>query len=182
MIKFSGRTLSRLLRRFFKEINAPYRLTITNEESMSEALTVQLTKKSVYVFMSTVFVLIILLFSSLVLFTPLKYYIPGVNQNVSREKLIQLQKLADSLGKLNTIREAYIFNLIKVANGDLKDERDTVELSDRQIQQATQQNLNRIDHASRYDYLKSLYKDSTSAQETGVKDSSQKRTKFKEKN
>ncbi len=182
MIKISGGNIYSIFRRFFKKINAPYRLTVTNEETMSEALTMHLTKKSVYIFLSTVFVLIFLLLTALFLLTPLRFYIPGTNNNVSRTKLMQLQKLSDSLVKINNIREQYIFNLINVANGNISSKNDTSKLSGKQIELATQQNLSKIDHASKYDYLKALQNDSTESVESVMKDTLQKKKKFKEKN
>lgn len=182
MIKISGGNLWRILRRFFKKVNAPYRLVVTNEENMSEALSMQLTKKSVYIFFSTFIVAIFLLLSALFLLTPLRFYIPGTNNNVSRTKLMQLQLVADSLEKINTIREQYILNLIQVANGAVSKEYDSTTLSQAQINAATQLNLSKIDHASKYDYLKTIKKDSTENDESMGKDSLQKTDKIKEKN
>jgi hypothetical protein len=182
MLKVSGGNIYRILSRFFRKINAPYRLTVINEETMSEALTVHLTKKSIYIYLSSGFVLIFLLLSSLFLFTPLRYYIPGANTNVSRTKLIQLQKLSDSLTTLNSIREKYIYNLINIANGNLTALVDSTSLTAKQIELAKQQNLNKIDHASKYDYLKTIKKDSANLVEEVQKDTSQKRENFKEKN
>lgn len=182
MIKISGGNIYGILRRFFKKINAPYRMTIINEETMSEALTVHLTKKSVYLFLSTFLVLIFILLTLLFLFTPLRYYVPGNNNNVARSKLMQLQRLSDSLEKINAIREQYIFNLLNVANGHVSEPFDSSTLSEKQIQLANEQNLNKIDHASKYDYLKSIKKDSLESDEMVGKDTLQKTSQFKEKN
>ncbi|MBK7762094.1 MAG: hypothetical protein IPI46_01820 [Bacteroidetes bacterium] len=183
MMKISGGNLFGLIKRFFKRVNAPYRLTVVNKETMEEALIIHLTKKSLYIFLSTILVILFILLTSLILFTPLRYYIPGGNINsVSRKQLIQLKKLSDSLEKINRVRETYILNLMEVANGNVSQLRDTVNLSEKEIVAALHNNLNKIDHAERYNYMKSLGKSTDSLIHNGVKDTIQKRTRFNKKN
>ncbi len=182
MLKISSGNIYGILRRFFKKINAPYRLSVTNEETMAEALSIHLTKKSVYILLSTLIVLMFLLLSSLFLFTPLRFYIPGANDNVSRTKLMQLQHVSDSLVKINIAREQYINNLISISNGHISGKQDSSMLSEKQIELAAQQNLNKIDHASKYDYLKSLNQDSVNTDSAPVKEPNQKKKKVKKKN
>ncbi|HNF71840.1 MAG TPA: hypothetical protein PLP34_05475, partial [Chitinophagaceae bacterium] len=155
-MKISTGNLKGLFLRFFKRWNAPYRLTIVNKESMEEALIIHLTKKSLYIFLSSVFVSLFLLFAVILLYTPLRYYIPGSNlDGVTRKELIRLKKLSDSLEKINQIREAYVYNLMEVANGKIRNERDTNRLSNREIERAEFQNENRVDRAGKYQYLRS---------------------------
>ncbi|GBL35622.1 hypothetical protein EMGBS15_12170 [Filimonas sp.] len=135
-----------------------------------------------YIFLSTLIVLIFLLLTSLFLFTPLKFYIPGANTNVSRAKLMQLQQLADSIEKINLVREEYIKNLIRVSNGDVSVKQDSSQLSEKEIELANRQNINKIDHASKYDYIKSLEQDSASGNSALVKDTVQKKKKVNKKN
>lgn len=180
MMKISGGNLFGLIKRFFKRVNAPYRLTVVNKETMEEALIVHLTKKSLYIFLSTILVILFLLLTSLILFTPLRYYIPGGNVNsVSRKELIKLKKLSDSLVEINTVREKYILNLLEVTNGNVSALRDTNLLSDKEILAASNNNLKKIDHAGRYDYMKSSGKGTDSLIHNGVKDTIQKKTRIK---
>ena len=171
MIKISGASFMKIVLQFFRKINAPYKLVVMNEETMSEAMSIQLTKKSVYVLFSSLFVLMFLLFSAIILFTPLKYYIPGNNQNVSRAKMLKVQRLADSLQIINQKREQYLFNLIMIANGRVSSPTDTTRLSAAEIEQANGQNDQKIDKANRYNYLKTVRKDSTKTEEPVNKDS-----------
>jgi len=147
-------TVSTILRHFFKKLNAPYRLSITNTASMEESFSFQLTKKSVYLFLTSLFVGIFIFFSLIIFFTPVKYYVPGLQQNSNRKELFKLQNLADSLIKVNKLREGYVYNLLKVVNGGYDTARDTTMLSEDAIKAATAINENKIDRASRYDYLK----------------------------
>ena len=127
---------------------------VTNDETMQEAMVIHLTKRSVYLFLSAFLVALFLMFSILIFFTPIRYYIPGYNRDISRERLKALQILGDSLGKLNTIREQYVLNLMQVAQGDHAWKKDTQRLSEKEIRAARLENDNRVDRASRYDYLK----------------------------
>jgi hypothetical protein len=113
-----------------------------------------------------------LLFSILIFFTPLKYYVPGNNnKEVSRKTLIQLQQLSDSVTKLNSLQEKYIYNLLQITNGNSTFLRDTNLLNQREINQAMIQNTNQIDRASRYDYLKNQKPDTNVDKSVHKKDS-----------
>ncbi len=154
-------TLSGIIRRFFKKMNALYVLTIVDAESMTESISFHLTKKSVYIFLASLFMSIFILFSVLIFFTPLKYYVPGNQGNASRKELLKLRNLSDSLITVNKLREGYVFNLLKVVNGSFGGSRDTLALSDNEIKNAQRSNDSKIDRASRYDYLKNQKLDST---------------------
>jgi hypothetical protein len=121
MLKITEGNLRKSLKSIFKRMNAPYKIIVVNEVTLLEAMTIHLTKKSLFILISSLFVGLFILFSGLIFFTPLKYYIPGNNNNtISRSKLIQIQRTADSLAKLNAQQELFIFNLLHVANGNLK--------------------------------------------------------------
>lgn len=173
MLKVSEGNLLKSLSGIFRRMNSSYRITLVNEESMQESLTVHLTKKSLFVLVSGLFVGLFLLFSLLIFFTPLKYYVPGNNQgSISREKMIALQRTADSLLLMNRHQEQFIFNLLNVANGKVATEpRDTQPLSKTAIQQASLQNAGQIDRASRYAYLKNQVADSNVDKSVYKKDS-----------
>jgi|694.fasta_scaffold42899_7 hypothetical protein len=161
MFHFSKGSLTKALKQMFRRLNAPYKLSIINEQNLQESITILLTKKSLYIFVSSLFVAFFLLFSVLTLFTPLKYYLPGFKNDISRKEMIRLQKLSDSLLILHTQQEQFIFNLIQVSNGGYIKTKDTQRLSQKEISLANQLNGSRIDRASRYDYLKSIKRDSS---------------------
>ncbi len=172
MLKITGGSLLKSLKRIFKQINSVYRVNIINEETMQEALTLHLTKKSVFIVLSSMFISMFLLFSILIFFTPLKYYVPGNNnKEVSRKTLIQLQQLSDSVTKLNSLQEKYIYNLLQITKGNSSFLRDTNLLNQREINQAMIQNTNQIDRASRYDYLKNQKPDTNVDKSVHKKDS-----------
>jgi hypothetical protein len=67
----AGSTLKRLRNR--------YRLVVMNDDNYEEVVTFKLSRLSVYIMLSTIFVLLVGLTVALIVFTPLKYYIPGTN-------------------------------------------------------------------------------------------------------
>ena len=84
----AGTTLQRLRNR--------YRLVVMNDDTYEEVVTFRLSRMSVYIVLSTIFVLLTGLTVALIVFTPLKYYIPGTNTDYrSATELRQLKYKAD---------------------------------------------------------------------------------------
>ncbi|HZH95279.1 MAG TPA: hypothetical protein VEY06_05305, partial [Flavisolibacter sp.] len=87
----AGSTLQRLRNR--------YRLVVMNDDTYEELVTFKLSRMSVYIALSTVFVLLIGLTVALIVFTPLKYYIPGYGSVGIGREYRQLKYVTDSLEK-----------------------------------------------------------------------------------
>ena len=116
----AGSTLKRLRNR--------YRLVVMNDDTYEEVVTFKLSKLSVYIGLSTIFVVLVGLTVALIVFTPLKYYIPGYdNLRVGREYR-QMKYRVDSLEKEVSFQARYIDNIKKVLNGDAATSLDTTEL------------------------------------------------------
>lgn len=116
----AGSTLLRL--------NNRYRLVVMNDDTYEEVVTFRLSRLSVYVMLSTIFVLLVGLTVALIVFTPLKYYIPGYgNVKVDREYR-QLKYVTDSLEKQVSYQSQYIEGLRKVMTGNMEVRRDTTQL------------------------------------------------------
>ena len=174
MLKVTEGSLLKSAKRMFKKMNAPYKATITNEETLQEAITIHLTKKTVFFLISSLFILLFMLFSSLIFFTPLKYYVPGNNKGeIARKDLFRLKRMSDSLMTLNQQQENYIANLLNVINGNIKPTLDTQRLTKSAIQQASIQNINQIDRASKYEYLRNQKPDTNVDKSVYKKDSIQ---------
>ncbi|MCG9900266.1 MAG: hypothetical protein MUE72_11330 [Chitinophagaceae bacterium] len=95
-----------------------YRLVIMNDDTYEEVITFRLSRLSVYVAMSTIFVLMIVFTTALIMFTPLKYYIPGYGSQESRSALQVLKIRTDSLEHSIRQKDMYLENVKKVLNGD----------------------------------------------------------------
>ncbi|MGB3005731.1 MAG: hypothetical protein WBC06_04425 [Chitinophagaceae bacterium] len=96
----AGSTLRRLRNR--------YRLVVMNDDTYEEVVTFKLSRLSVYVMLSTIFVLLVGLTVALIVFTPLKYYIPGATTDykaVSEQR--QLKYKADAALKEVMLLQQY---------------------------------------------------------------------------
>jgi ATP/ADP translocase len=80
MLKITEGNLRKSLKSIFKRMNAPYKIIVVNEVTLLEAMTIHLTKKSLFILIPSLFVGLFMLFSGLIFFTPLKHYIPGNNK------------------------------------------------------------------------------------------------------
>lgn len=60
-----------------KRLRNKYRLVVMNEDTYEEVVKFKLNRLSVYIALSTLFVLLVGLTVALIVFTPLKYYLPG---------------------------------------------------------------------------------------------------------
>lgn len=116
----AGTTLKRLRNR--------YRLVIMNDDTYEEVVTFRLSRMSVYIAFSTVFVLLVGLTVALIVFTPLKYYIPGYGSASIGREYRQLKYVTDSLEKQVQYQDRYISDLKKVLSGDMAVTLDTTQL------------------------------------------------------
>ena len=116
----AGTTLTRLRNR--------YRLVILNDDTYEEVVTFRLSRLSVYIALSTVFVLLTGLTVALIVFTPLRYYVPGYgNANLGREYR-QLKYVTDSLEKQVSWQAQYIDGIRKTLAGNTDVKMDTTNL------------------------------------------------------
>jgi len=113
-----------------------YRLVIMNDDTYEEVATFRLNRLSVYIASCTVFVVLVGLTVALIVFTPLKYYIPGYGDQSERRQMIKMKIRADSLEQQLLYRDAYWENVRKVLNGD-DPGKDTAVLSLPQLEQST---------------------------------------------
>lgn len=116
----AGTTLKRLRNR--------YRLVIMNDDTYEEVVTFRLSRMSVYIASSTIFVLLVGLTVALIVFTPLKYYIPGYGSASIGREYRQLKYVTDSLEKQVQYQDRYISDLKKVLSGDMAVTLDTTKL------------------------------------------------------
>jgi len=111
-----------------KRLRNRYRLVVMNDDTYEEVVTFKLSKLSVYIALSTIFVVLVGLTVALIVFTPLKYYIPGYDDLRVGREYRQMKYRVDSLEKEVSYQARYIDNIKKVLNGDAAISLDTTEL------------------------------------------------------
>jgi len=116
----AGSTLRRLRNR--------YRMVVMNDDTYEEVVTFKLSRLSVYIALSTVFVLLVGLTVALIIFTPLRYYIPGYASQQSGRELRQVKIGTDSVERQMNYNEQYMENIRKVLKGDIPVKLDTATL------------------------------------------------------
>lgn len=113
----AGNTLRRLRNR--------YRLVVMNDDTYEEVVTFKLSRLSVYVVLSSIFVLLVGVTVALIVFTPVKYYIPGYGSARTDRQYRQLKYSYDSLDKATALQTQYLQSLQKVFAGNASVSLDT---------------------------------------------------------
>src|SRR6185369_13888694 len=116
----AGSTLKRLRNR--------YRLVVMNDDTYEEVVTFKLSRLSVYIGLSTIFVVLVGLTVALIVFTPLKYYIPGYDDLKVGRDYRSMKYRVDSLEKQVNYQARYIDNIKKVLSNDGSATLDTTQL------------------------------------------------------
>ncbi len=112
----------------FKRLRNRYRLVVMNDDTYEEVVTFKLSRLSVYVMLSTIFVVLVGFTVALVVFTPLKYYIPGYDDLKIGREYRQLKYRTDSLEQQIGYQARYIDGLKKVLKGDVTVNLDTTSI------------------------------------------------------
>ena len=104
-----------------KRLQNRYRLVVMNEDTYEEVVKFKLSRLSVYIFLSTVFVVLVGLIIALLVFTPLKYYLPGTGYgNAKQMKEYKILKMrTDSMEQALQYKQKYYDDLHKVLKGNL---------------------------------------------------------------
>lgn len=116
----AGSTLKRLRNR--------YRLVVMNDDTYEEVVTFKLSRLSVYIGLSIVFVVLVGLTVALIVFTPLKYYIPGYDDLKIGREYRQMKVRVDSLEREIQYQAGYIENIKGVLKGGAEARLDTTQL------------------------------------------------------
>ena len=112
----------------FQRLRNRYRLVVMNDDTYEEVITFRLSRLSVYVAFSTIFIFLVGLTVALLVLTPLKYYIPGYGIANGGREYRQLKYVTDSLEKQVTYQSQYIDGLRKMLTGNATVKLDTAQL------------------------------------------------------
>lgn len=104
-----------------KRLRNHYRLVIMNEDTYEEVVKFKLNRFSVYIAFSCLFVLMVGLTAALIIFTPLKYYLPGVGYGNAKQvrEYRDLKIRTDSMEQALQYQHRYYNDLQKVLQGNI---------------------------------------------------------------
>lgn len=94
-----------------------YKLVILNDETFEEKASFTLNRLNVFILGSVMLVLLIGIVTSILIFTPLKEYIPGYADVSLRRDISEMAVKVDSMQLLINANEKYIANIKGVING-----------------------------------------------------------------
>lgn len=99
-----------------------------NDDTYEEVVTFKLSRMSVYITLSTIFVLLTGLTVALIVFTPLRLYIPGYGDINATKELRELKVKTDSLEQAVRYKEQYLDNIKNVLQGNVPLKLDTTKI------------------------------------------------------
>lgn len=102
-----------------RKLRNKYRAVLINESTYEERFSFRLSRINVILLAIVLFILNALFVSTVIVFTPLKEFIPGYSNQKVKVNAYRAMATADSLDRAMAIRDAYIDNLRNVLSGKL---------------------------------------------------------------
>lgn len=105
--------------KLFRKLKNRYRLVVMNDTTFDERFSAFLTPLNVISVVTLVLFILLIIVSSVIVFTPLREYIPGYGDTQTRLNAMSAAVRADSLQKSQREYEQYFFNLQRVLSGEI---------------------------------------------------------------
>lgn len=102
-----------------KKLLHKYRLVVLNEDTFEERFAIKLTRLNVFFLSSLAAIILVILTTLLIVFTPLREYIPGYSSTALQKQALDLDSKTDSLLKSINMNDAYIHSLKSVLRGEV---------------------------------------------------------------
>lgn len=102
-----------------KRLRNRYRLVVLNEDTFEEVVAFKINRISVYIGLCTLFVVLVGATVALIMFTPLKLYIPGYGEAQKAKEYETLKVRADSIEHALQTKQQYMNNIEKVLKGNV---------------------------------------------------------------
>ncbi len=109
-----------------RRLHDKYRLVLLNEETLEERISFKLSRMNVFVAIGLLSIILVLITTYIIAFTPLKEYIPGYTDVTLQRRIYELQLRSDSVSYAMRSQAKYLENLKNVLGGNIADERKMV--------------------------------------------------------
>lgn len=103
--------------KFLEKLKFKYRLVIMEADTLEEKLSFRLSRLNVFIALGTLIIVLILITTYIIAFTPLREFIPGYGSKESDRTLRELALRADSMENDLTNKDLFIFNLKNIMEG-----------------------------------------------------------------
>lgn len=112
---------------FWQRMRHKYRISVLNEQTLAEHVHIRLSGWGAIVVTALLFLLALILFSLVILYTPVRNYLPGYSENI-RQQLITESARVDSIGTSLEMQRQYLNIIKQVVAGEVQS--DTVQSLD----------------------------------------------------
>lgn len=103
--------------KWYYKLRDKYRLVVMNDTTFEERISFRLTRLNVFIALGTLSIVLIILTTLLIAFTPLKEYIPGYTDVGLQQKVYNLSAKADSLETAFRQQGVYMRNIRNILEG-----------------------------------------------------------------
>ena len=111
----------------WQRLRKKYRISVLNEKTLAEHWYLHLSGWGAIVVVALLFLLALALFSLVILYTPIKHYLPGYSEDIRQELLVESARV-DSLGTSLELQRQYLNIIKQVVAGEVH--TDTVQSLD----------------------------------------------------
>jgi hypothetical protein len=115
-------------KKLIHKLKSKFRLVIINDGTFEEKFSYSLTPMNVFIGFSSFLVFFAVIIITLIIFTPVREYIPGYTDPDIKRDVAKLIYQTDSLQQALNEKDAYYKNILNIMNDDNVDTRDTVKL------------------------------------------------------
>jgi hypothetical protein len=105
---------------FIKRLRHRYRLVVMNDDTFEEKFKLRLTPLGLVILLGSTTIIMIMIVTSLIAFTPLREYIPGYADVGVRRKLIRITLKSDSLEQALAEHNKFMGDIGAVLKGNVK--------------------------------------------------------------
>lgn len=103
--------------KWYQKLRVKYKLTIRRQDTYEERFTFQISRMNVIIYTGAFAVMVIILTTLFIAYTPLKEYIPGQTAPETRERLYALQVRTDSIEREIRQKDRYLDNVKTILSG-----------------------------------------------------------------
>lgn len=114
----SKRKFSHILSEFIEKMRFHYRVSIMNENTLEESWHTRLSRFTVFLYGTSLFLTTFILLTILIFLTPLKHYLPGYGDSGNRSLLVQNSLRTDSVARELEHQQAYLSVLKDIIAGN----------------------------------------------------------------